>query len=67
MNDFERFREMTFRDPALRSLLLAEKDAKHFAELVVKLAAERGCNLTPSEVEEAFRKARRSWLERHVR
>lgn len=67
MSDFERFREMTFVDSELRRLLLAERDMERFIALVVRLAAERGCKVPASEVQEQLRNARRSWLERQLR
>jgi hypothetical protein len=52
--------------PALQSRLRDLTDRDSFVGETVKIAAELGLDLSPGDVDEALRDARRAWLERWV-
>ncbi|MCX6923814.1 MAG: Nif11 family protein [Verrucomicrobia bacterium] len=60
----ERFGEMVLADRALHDQLRATVNEPAFIQLAVRLAAERGCELTALELQAAIIQERRSWLER---
>ena len=62
----DRFREVVLNDLALQEELRDVVDHKLFVSLVVRLGAERGCRMSPLDVDEALREGRRAWLERWV-
>ncbi|MGB8509808.1 MAG: Nif11-like leader peptide family natural product precursor [Pyrinomonadaceae bacterium] len=64
--EFENFRRIVLDDPALQSVLREASNRASFVALAIRLAAERGCELTPQEVEDALRASRRELLERWV-
>jgi hypothetical protein len=64
--DLDRLRADVVADPGLLSRLLTHRERSSFTDAVCALAAERGLAVTPAEVDEALRAARRAWLERWV-
>jgi Nif11 domain len=60
----ERFGELVLADRALQEQLRATPNEPAFIELVVRLAAERGCELTAPTLQAAIIQKRRAWLER---
>jgi hypothetical protein len=53
-------------DEAAQRRLLATPERAAFVDAVVALAAERRLAVSPGDVEDALRAARRTWLERWV-
>ncbi|HEX9994319.1 MAG TPA: Nif11 family protein [Acidimicrobiales bacterium] len=62
----ERLTAAVLADPALQQRLLAVPERPAFVAEVVAVAAERGLDVTPADVEAALVAARRAWLERWV-
>lgn len=62
--NLERFSELVLADSALHDRLRAAPNEATFIELAIRLAAERGCELTASELQTAINQKRRAWLER---
>jgi hypothetical protein len=60
----ERFRELVLADRALHEQLRATPNEPAFIELTVRLAAERGCELSAATLQAAIQQQRRAWLER---
>jgi hypothetical protein len=60
----ERFGELVLADRALHEQLRATPNEPAFIELAVRLAAERGCELTAPALQAAIIQKRRAWLER---
>lgn len=59
-----RFRELVLADPRLHDQLRATPTEAEFLALIVRLGAERGCELSVPVVQAAIREQRRAWLER---
>ena len=66
LEQFARFREIVFADPALERRLQSVPDWPSFVGEAVAAAAERGVALTEDDLLAARDQARRSWLERWV-
>lgn len=64
--DFERFRRLVLEDAALQQALRDTPDVPAFIALARRLGAERGCDFSAEDVQEAMRAARRAWRERWV-
>jgi hypothetical protein len=64
MQNLERFGELVLADSALHEQLRAASDESAFIEHAIRLADERGCELTASALQTAIREKRRAWLER---
>jgi hypothetical protein len=64
---FERFRELVLSDRWLQEICAGTSDKPSFVALLVRLGEERGFAFRSSDVEDALRAARRSWIERVVR
>jgi hypothetical protein len=64
--NLERFGELVLAERALYDQLRATTDEIIFAELAVRLGAERGCDFTATVVQAAIAGKRRAWLERWV-
>lgn len=62
--DLERFGELVLADRALHDQLRAAPDESAFIALAIRLAAERGCELSARELQAAIHQKRRAWLER---
>jgi hypothetical protein len=62
--NLERFGELVLADSALHEQLRAAPSEAAFIELAIRLAAERGCELTASGLQIAINQKRRAWLER---
>jgi len=62
--NLERFRELVLAESALHDQLRAAPSEAAFIELAIRLAAERGCELTASALQTAINQERRAWLER---
>ena len=62
--NLERFGELVLADCALHDHLRAAPNEQAFIELAIRLAAERGCELTASALQTAINQKRRTWLER---
>jgi Nif11 domain len=62
--NLERFRELVLADSVLHDQLRAAASEAAFIELAIRLAAERGCELTASALQTAINQKRRAWLER---
>jgi hypothetical protein len=62
--NLERFGELVLADKALHDQLRAAPNEPAFIELAIRLAAERGCELTASTLQTAINHKRRAWLER---
>ena len=62
--NLERFGELVLADVALHNQLRAAPNEQAFIELAIRLAAERGCELTASALQTAINQKRRAWLER---
>ena len=60
----ERFGGLVLADRALHDQLRGTPNERAFIELAVRLAAERGCELTASALQTAIQQKRRAWLER---
>jgi hypothetical protein len=60
----ERFGEMVLADRALHDQLRATATETAFIQLAVRLAAERGCELTATALQAAINQKRQGWLER---
>jgi hypothetical protein len=60
----QRFGELVLADRALHDQLRAAPNEPAFIELALRLAAERGCELTASALQTAVNQKRRAWLER---
>ena len=61
-SDFERFRALVDEDETLRDALWDVRDLTAFADLVVRLGAERGLTLTTGEVRAACAEGMTAWL-----
>ena len=61
-DDFARFRALVDEDDALRDELWNERDAGKFAELVVRLGAERGLTIALEDVRSACAAGMTAWL-----
>lgn len=64
--DLDRLVEVVLADEAAQRRLLATPERAAFVDAVVALAAERRLAVSPGDVEDALRAARRTWLERWV-
>ncbi|MFY9611019.1 MAG: aspartyl/asparaginyl beta-hydroxylase domain-containing protein [Blastocatellia bacterium] len=62
----ERFCRLVFDDEGLQERLRQVKDRRLFIDLVVRLGEERGCPFNALDVEQAYRRNRRAWIERWV-
>jgi len=62
--NLERFGELVLADSVLHEQLRAAVGEAAFIELAIRLAAERGCELTASALQTAINQKRRAWLER---
>jgi hypothetical protein len=62
--NLDRFAEWVLADRALHDQLRAAPNEPAFVELAVRLAAERGCDVSPSALRAAIVQKRRAWLER---
>lgn len=62
--NLERFGELVLVDSALHDQLRAASGEAAFIELAIRLAAERGCELTASTLQTAINQKRRAWFER---
>jgi hypothetical protein len=60
----DRFGELVLADRALHEQLRATPNEAAFIELVVRLAAERGCEFAAEVLQAAILQKRRAWLER---
>ena len=60
----ERFGELVLADSALHEQLRATPNEAAFIELAIRLAAERGCELTALGLQTAINQKRRALLER---
>jgi len=65
-SDFERFRRLVAKDPALQEALLRTSDQKAFIALVINLSQEQGYALSVEDVQSALNAGQRSWLERLI-
>ena len=63
-DDFSQFRAMVLEDESLQGRLFAEAEIEAFAALAVQLAAERGLDITATEVRWAVQDARAGAIER---
>ena len=61
-DDFARFRALVDEDDALRDELWKVRDPEGFAELVVRLGAERGLTITAQDVRAACADGMTAWL-----
>ena len=64
---FDRFRTLVVGDRSLQAILEATTDPTAFVALVERLGKERGFDFVASDVEDALREARRTWIERQIR
>jgi hypothetical protein len=64
--DLARFREFVCATPELQLELCEISDLRLFAEETVRIGAEHGFDFRLTDVEEAIRAERRSWIERWV-
>lgn len=64
LENFERFRQLVLLDRDLQQQLHSTTGREQFVALTQRLGAERGCDFTIEEVQEALRAAHRAWLER---
>ena len=64
--DLERFIRLVLDDECLQRELRAVTQPSAFPTAVADAAGQRGCAVTPEDVQAALREARRSWLERWV-
>lgn len=62
--NLERFSQLVLADRSLHDQLRAATNDTTFIELTVRLASERGLDLTASAVQTAVNQKRRAWLER---
>jgi len=62
--NLERFGELVLADRSLLDQLRAASNEPAFIQLAIRLAAERGLDLTASALQAAINQKRRSWLER---
>lgn len=60
------FRQAVLDDPELQAQLLATPDRPLFVAAVVERARDRGFDVSPDDVEEALRDARREWTLRWI-
>jgi hypothetical protein len=61
-----RFHDAVLDDAELTRLLLAEGSRAAFVARVVELAADRGLDVEPADVEELLRDRRRDWQGRWI-
>jgi len=61
-DDFARFRALVDEDDALRDELWKMRDPEGFAELVVRLGAERGLTIAAQDVRAACADGMTAWL-----
>jgi hypothetical protein len=64
--NWEAFNQIVLADPGLHEQLRAAANEAAFAELAVRLGAERGCGFTAATVMAVVREQRRSWFERWI-
>jgi hypothetical protein len=64
--NLKRFGDLVLADRALHDRLRATENVFAFAELSVRLGAERGLVFTEATVQNAVQEKRREWLERWV-
>ncbi len=62
--DFERFRELVLREPELQRQLAEWDNFRSFLPAMLRLAQERGCEVTEMDVQNAWQAAQRAWIER---
>ena len=62
--NLERFGELVLADRGLHEQLRATANETEFADLAVRLGAERGCDFTAPVVQAVVNEKRRFWLER---
>jgi hypothetical protein len=62
--NLERFGELVLADAALHDQLRAAANEQAFIDLAIRLAAERGCELSAPTLQNAINQKRRAWLER---
>jgi hypothetical protein len=67
LRGFDQFREMVLQDLSLQTALASTTDRAAFNALVERLGQERSFEFNASDVEDALRAARRSWIERGIR
>jgi hypothetical protein len=67
LSGFDQFREMVLQDLSLQEALAGTTDREVFISLVERLGRERSFEFNASDVEDALRAARRSWIERGIR
>ena len=63
---FERFRRLVLDDASLFEKLSQARNKRTFIALAQQLGRERDCVFAAADVEDAFREARRTWLERWI-
>lgn len=66
MSEFEKFRLLVLRDPALQRALDAVIDVESYLEFAANLARQHGLDLNVADVREAYDRARRFWFVRAV-
>ncbi len=64
--NLKRFGELVLADRALHDRLRATENVFAFAELAVRLGAERGLVFDEATVQNAVQEKRREWLERWI-
>jgi hypothetical protein len=60
----ERFSEVVLADRPLHDQLRATPNEQAFIELAIRLAAQRGCEVSAATLQAAINEKRRAWLER---
>ena len=63
---FEEFRAKVLADSSLRDELQNINERDEFVQRVVKLATEKGFELSVDNVENAMNAGRRAWIERWI-
>jgi hypothetical protein len=66
MSEFEKFRLLVLRDPALQRTLDAVREVESYLEMTANLARQHGFDLSVADVREAYERARRFWFVRAV-
>lgn len=62
--NFEKFRQLVLREPALQKRLRATTDREAFINETQQAGAEYGYSFTTEDVAEALRAGQRAWIER---
>ena len=59
-------RELVLEDPQLQAALRGVTGTAEFTRVLLRLAAENGCDLTEEDIAEGMRAGKRAWIERWI-